>query len=192
MHNLILASSSPYRRQLLSKLGLNFQCHSPAIDETPLADETAPQLALRLAIEKAQAVAEQFPSAIIIGSDQVASVNNQILNKPGNHDNAKLQLLSCSGHTTTFYTGLALLNSDTGALHTAVEPFTAHFRKLSIEAIENYLQREQPYDCAGSFKVEGLGIALFERLEGDDPNSLIGLPLIQLINLLKKEGVEVI
>ncbi|WP_101759416.1 nucleoside triphosphate pyrophosphatase [Oceanicoccus sp. KOV_DT_Chl] len=189
---IILASSSDYRRQLLTRLGLDFEYFSPDIDESAHIDESAQQLACRLAVEKTQAVATHYPNALIIGSDQVASANGSILNKPGNYQRAHQQLSACSGNAVHFYTGLALLNSQTNEIQSVVETFTVHFRTLTAANIGKYLSLEQPYDCAGSFKMEGLGIALFERLEGDDPNSLIGLPLIQLINLLKNQGLEVI
>ncbi|MGK0500866.1 MAG: MAF protein [Oceanicoccus sp.] len=191
MPPLILASSSIYRQQLLARLGLTFQSHSPDIDETPIAGETAAQLVLRLAQQKAQTLTGQYEDALIIGSDQVASLGQQILSKPGNHSNALKQLAACSGKTVTFYTGLALLNSTNQQLQSCVEPFSVQFRTLSTQAIERYLQHEQPYDCAGSFKMEGLGISLFERLSGDDPNSLVGLPLIQLVTMLANEGIDV-
>lgn len=186
---LILASSSSYRRQLLSQLNLAFDCVNPQIDETAKPNETAELLVARLAQEKAKAVAKSHPAHLIIGSDQVAVLNSAIMTKPGNHDSAIAQLQRCSGETVTFYTGLALLNSNTGRLQCCVEPFSVYFRTLDAATIERYLFAEKPYDCAGSFKIEGLGITLFDKLDGDDPNSLIGLPLIQLTSMLAKEGV---
>lgn len=186
---LILASSSPYRRQLLQRLNLPFSHQSPSIDETPKPGESANELVLRLASEKAMTVAENNPYALIIGSDQVAVLDEKILSKPGNAETALQQLSACSGRSVTFLTGLCLLNSQSGRQQQLVEPFTVHFRELTQDQLERYIQIEQPFDCAGSFKMEGLGISLFERLEGDDPNSLIGLPLIQLVKLLNKEGV---
>lgn len=186
---LILASSSPYRRQLLQRLNLPFSHQSPSIDETPKPGESANELVLRLASEKAMTVAENNPYALIIGSDQVAVLDEKILTKPGNAETALQQLSACSGRSVAFLTGLCLLNSRSGQQQQLVEPFTVHFRELTQDQLERYIQIEQPFDCAGSFKMEGLGISLFERLEGDDPNSLIGLPLIQLVKLLNKEGV---
>lgn len=192
MTPIILASSSPYRRQLLQRLALPFQWASPAINETPLPDEDAPQLVARLSEQKARALAAQYPSHLIIASDQAATLNNSILGKPGNHSNAVSQLSRCSGSTIRFYTGLVLLNTDTGKLQQAVEPFAVRFRKLEQGSIERYLLAEKPYDCAGSFKAEGLGIALFQQLSGNDPNSLIGLPLIRLVEFLANENIDVL
>jgi septum formation protein len=192
MTSIVLASSSPYRRQLLSQLGLPFAWASPDIDETALPDETPAALVARLAQAKAQALATRYPAHWLIGSDQAACLDNRILGKPGNLDNARRQLRACSGRRVEFLTGLCLLNSRDGTYETMVEPFAVTFRPLSDRQIEQYLTRERPFDCAGSFKVEGLGIALFERLEGDDPNALIGLPLIQLVTLLQRAGIEVI
>lgn len=192
MPTLVLASSSPFRRQILDKLNLDYECHSPNIDESPLNNEQATQLVERLAIAKAQAVAETYPNALIIGSDQVAVINGNIVGKPHTHDKAAQQLKSASGNAVTFYTGLALHNSTTGNTQSEVVPFSVHFRELNDSMIENYLQAEQPYNCAGSFKSEGMGIALFEKLEGDDPNTLIGMPLIRLIRMLENENFPVL
>lgn len=189
---IILASSSPYRRELLAKLGLTFQWQSPDIDERPSPGESPEVLVARLAQEKARAIARTHDDALIIASDQVAVLNGQILGKPGDHANAVKQLSAASGQPVKFLTSLALLNSHSGRIQVEVIPFTVHFRPLTASEIENYLQKEQPYNCAGSFKSEALGIALFDRLEGDDPNTLIGLPLIRLIRMLKNEGVGVI
>ncbi len=189
---LILASSSPYRRELLTKLGLTFTCQSPDIDESPAPDEQPEALVARLAKEKALAIARHHGVALIIASDQVAVLNGQILGKPGNHTNAVKQLSAASGQAVLFLTSLALLNSSNGQLQLEVVPFTVHFRQLTASEIDNYLHKEQPYNCAGSFKSEALGIALFERLEGDDPNALIGLPIIRLISMLRNEGINVI
>ncbi len=188
MPPLILASSSPFRAQLLAQLGLQFQCVSPDIDESPQPGETAPALVQRLAVAKAQAVASHYPQALIIGSDQCALLNGQILGKPGNHANAVTQLQAARGQSVVFYTGLCLLNSASGHLQCEVVVYQVQFRLLTDAQIEHYLQREQPYHCAGSFKSEGLGIALFERLHGEDPNALIGLPLIRLVAMLSAEG----
>lgn len=186
---LLLASSSPYRKALLERLGLPFTTASPGIDETPLPGEPAESLALRLAESKARTLAKQHPGHWIIGSDQVACLpDGTLLHKPGNHAQALQQLRQSSGHRVLFLTGLCLLDADGGECQLICEPFTAHFRTLSSEEIESYLNREQPYDCAGSFKMEGLGITLFDRLEGRDPNSLVGLPLIALNGMLRNWG----
>lgn len=192
MPQLVLASTSPFRRELLEKLGLPFATAAPEVDETPGQGESPRALVTRLAEAKARAVATQFPNALIIGSDQVAVLNGQILGKPGNHENAVRQLRQASGHSVQFLTGLCLFNSHSGHCQVTVVPFSVVFRPLSEEQIQHYLSREQPYNCAGSFKSEGLGISLFERLEGNDPNSLIGLPLIELIKLLANEGIDVL
>lgn len=189
---LILASTSVFRRELLAKLGLPFTAVAPQVDETPQDRETAPDLAHRLALAKARAVAQQHPNALVIGSDQVALLDNAIVSKSGSHDRAVAQLQRASGKSMIFYTGLALIDSDSKREQIAVIPFSVHFRHLSESQIETYLQREQPYQCAGSFKAEALGIALFERLEGDDPNSLIGLPLIKLCDMLAAENIAVL
>ncbi len=188
---LVLASSSPYRRELLSRLGLPFEHASPNIDESRQPGETAEQLTVRLATQKAQALASRFPNHWIIGSDQVATLaDGSILTKPGEHDRAVDQLTRCSGHPVRFLTGLALLDSSSGRANTLCEAFEVTFRTLSREDIEHYLRTETPYDCAGSFRMEGLGIALFASLEGRDPNSLIGLPLIGLCELLRAWNFE--
>ena len=188
---LLLASSSPYRRDLLKRLGLPFESASPEIDESPVNNESAEHLVTRLARSKAEALATAWPDHWIIGSDQVACLEDgTLLNKPGNHERATEQLLRSSGRRVSFLTGLALLDASSGELQTHCERFHAHFRSLSPEEIENYLHTEQPYDCAGSFKVEGLGIALFSQLEGRDPNSLVGLPLIALNGMLRQWGLN--
>jgi MAF protein len=189
---LILASTSPFRKIILEKLNLAFECAKPNVDETALIDETAIELVERLAIEKAKAVAGQFPNALIIGSDQVALSEGKILGKPHNFENGFKQLTSFSGKAVEFHTGLCVFDSSTGKSLSLVELFTVHFKKLSTQEITAYLNVEQPYNCAGSFKSEGLGICLFEKLEGDDPNTLIGLPLIKLISLLKAQGLDVL
>ncbi|MCG7967097.1 MAG: Maf-like protein [Candidatus Thiodiazotropha taylori] len=189
---LVLASSSPFRRELLSRLGLEFSTSSPDVDESRLNNESAEALVQRLSKLKAMAVAETHPEALIIGSDQVATVDETILGKPGKHEKAVEQLLNASGKRVTFYTGLTLYNSKTGQEQSCCEPFHVHFRTLTQSEIENYLLKEQPYNCAGSFKSEGLGITLFESMEGTDPNALIGLPLIRLITMLRKEGVNIL
>jgi len=192
MQTLVLASSSPFRKTILDKLNLPYSTHSPDTDESALADETPAELVSRLAEQKARAVRQHYPDALIIGSDQVAVLDGNIIGKPHTHQRATEQLRNTSGRSVTFYTGLSLYNAQTGRSQTDVVPFTVHFRHLSEAMIESYLQAEQPYNCAGSFKSEGLGIALFDRLEGDDPNTLIGLPLIRLIEMLEKEGVPVL
>jgi len=192
MQQLILGSSSPFRAELLSKLGLPFITASPDIDESPLAGETPEQLVLRLSEQKARAIAVKYTNALIIASDQVAVLDGQILGKPGDHVNAVKQLTASSGKTVRFLTGLALYNSQSQKMHSLVELFEVCFNNLSLEQIEFYLHTEQPYQCAGSFKSEGFGISLFSKLSGDDPNSLIGLPLIKLIQLLAAEDIDVL
>ena len=187
---LVLASTSAYRKQLLQKLGLPFDTAAPDVDESPLDDESPQQLVMRLAEAKARAVAQQFPDALIIGSDQVAVIGDSILGKPGNFENAVAQLRAAAGKQVDFKTGLCLYNSGNQHGQTCCETYSVVFRQLSDEQIKSYVRREQPYDCAGSFKSEGLGIALFERLMGEDPNTLVGLPLIALIRMLEKEGIN--
>jgi len=187
--NVVLASSSQYRRAVLSKLNIEFQTASPDVDETALPGETPQQLVTRLAEKKAMAIAKNHPNALIIGSDQVAVIDGRILGKPGSFEVAKQQLNDASGKTITFLTGLCLFNSVSQQAQVECVPFNVHFRDLTEQQIENYLHAEEPYDCAGSFKSEGFGICLFEKLEGDDPNTLIGLPLIRLIDMLNNEGL---
>lgn len=187
---ILLASSSIYRRQLLQKLGVSFESASPDIDEAALPGETARQLVMRLAQAKANKLAQTHKHHLIIGSDQVATYENNILGKPQNHDAAIGQLEQFSGRQITFLTSLCLLNSQEAQCQLSVESCTVKFRTLSKNQIESYLTKEQPYDCAGSFKSEGLGIALFESIHTDDPNTLIGLPLIRLTDMLIKEGVD--
>lgn len=189
---LVLASSSPYRREVLSRLGVEFSSVSPDIDESSREGEHPQALVCRLAENKALAVAASHPKALIIGSDQVATLDDRILGKPGNHERAVEQLSLVSGRRVTFHTGLCLLNSETGERQLRSEPFYVEFRQLNSKEIENYLRKEQPYNCAGAFKSEGLGICLFKRMEGDDPASLIGLPLIQLVDMLRNEGLDVL
>lgn len=191
MPELLLASSSPYRRHLLERLGLPFTTASPEVVETPFEAEPPEALALRLARSKARALAPKEPTdLLIIGSDQVASLDGRCLGKPGDHSSAFEQLRSASGRTVTFHTGLCLYDARTGVDETRCDTFRAHFRPLTEAQIDRYLKKEQPYDCAGAFKMEGLGICLFERLEGDDPNALIGLPLIRLTELLQNAGLD--
>ena len=187
---LVLASTSRYRRELLGRLQLPFESAAPDVDETALQGETPPQTALRLAQLKARAVAQKFPAALIIGSDQVATLDGAQIGKPGEHARALAQLKSMQGRAVVFHTALCLLNSASGRMQVREIPVTVHFRQLSDAQIEAYLRKEQPYDCAGSAKSEGLGIALVERYEGDDPNALIGLPLIALTDMLRGEGLD--
>ncbi|MCK8045305.1 Maf-like protein [Shewanella sp. 1CM18E] len=189
---IVLASTSPFRQQLLKKLQLPFTCCSPEVDETALDNESPTELVLRLANSKAAAGLEQHPGKVVIGSDQVAVIDGKIIGKPLNRETAIKQLTAASGKAITFYTGLALHNGANGQQDAIVEPFVVHFRTLTNKQICNYVDMEQPFYCAGSFKSEGLGIALFEKLEGKDPNTLIGLPLISLIDLLNKQGIDVI
>jgi len=189
---IVLASTSIYRSQLLSTLQLPFQTASPNVDETPVVGESAKRTAQRLSQLKAQAVAQQYPNALIIGSDQVALLDDQQLGKPLTHDNAVLQLRAMRGKTVDFFTAVSLLNALTKDMQTALAATRVSFRDISDEEIERYLRKEQPYHCAGSAKSEGLGIALIKRIEGDDPNALIGLPLILLIDMFKKQGVEIL
>ena len=189
---LILASTSPFRRQLLARLELPFETRAPEVDEHFRPGEDAATLTARLAEAKARAVAAREASALVIGSDQVAVLGGGILGKPGAHDRAVAQLSKAAGKTVDFLTGLCLMDSLSGRIQRGVIPFRVVFRPLSAQQIENYLRREKPYQCAGSFKSEGLGIALFERLEGADPTSLIGLPLIRLIQMLEAEGVTIL
>lgn len=188
--NIILASSSPYRKQLLQKLGVGFESLSPDIDETPTEQETPTELVCRLAEAKARALSGSHSNHLIIGSDQVATIGGRTIGKPLNHTTALGQLESFCGKEVLFMTGLCLLNSATGRAQITVEHYIVRFRPLTRTQLTNYLNKEQPFDCAGSFKVEGLGICLFERLSGDDPNTLIGLPLIALTRMLENEGVD--
>ena len=182
---LLLASSSVYRKSLLEKFGLAFDTCSPDIDESALPAEDAQTLVRRLAVLKALAVTPQYPEHLIIASDQVAVLGDKILGKPGDFDNAVAQLSACSGQVVTFYTSLCVHDARSDVSTTLVEPFEVGFRDLNEVEIHNYIKMEQPLDCAGSFKSEGLGVSLFKRMEGDDPTSLIGLPLIELCNILR-------
>lgn len=175
---------------LLEKLQLPFDCAAPQVDETPLPGESAEALVLRLATAKAQALALAYPEHLIIGSDQVCVIDGSITGKPHTEGNARAQLRQASGQAVTFYTGLALYNGRSKQLQALCEPFHVHFRALSEAEIAAYVRLEQPLNCAGSFKSEGLGIALFDRLEGRDPNTLIGLPLIALLEMLRAEGIN--
>lgn len=189
---LILASTSPYRRELLGRLGIPFDVASPDTDETALPGESPEALALRLSEAKARAIAGQHPDALIIGSDQVATVDGKIYGKPGTHARAVQQLLELSGKTVNFFTGLCLLNSATGEAEVRGIPTLVTFRDLDQAEIEAYLQREPAYNCAGSAKSEGLGIALLKSMRGDDPNALVGLPLIALCDMLRRQGLRVL
>ncbi|MEW6332486.1 MAG: Maf family nucleotide pyrophosphatase [Pseudomonadota bacterium] len=189
---LILASSSPYRRELLERLKIPFEVTAPEVDETPHPGETPEKLVERLAIEKAQKIAGKTRGVLVIGSDQVAVYNGHIVGKPHSHDKAVQQLREASGRTVTLYTGLALINADTQRIQREIIPYRVSFRRLTDDQIESYLRKEQPYSCAGSVKSEGLGIALLDKFEGDDPNTLIGLPLIRLVRMLENEGIKII
>lgn len=188
---LVLASSSPYRRELLTRLRLPFTWGAPQIDESRRPDEDAEALVHRLSLEKAQALSASHSQHLIIGSDQVAVLGSQIIGKPHTLERAREQLMAASGNSVTFLTGLTLLNSATGQQQTDCVPFTVHFRPLSEAQIVRYLTAEQPFDCAGSFKAEGLGISLFRSTEGSDSNSLIGLPLIRLVDMLQASGIDI-
>ena len=189
---LILASTSPYRKRLLERLQIPFSCTAPNVDESPLPGEQPEALAERLARAKAQAISARQPGALVIGSDQVASLDGRSIGKPGGFAAAEQQLRDSSGRTVQFYTGLALAGPAAGECHSCVEVFSVAFRRLSEAEIEAYLLKEQPYDCAGSFKCEGLGIALFERMIGDDPTALEGLPLIASCRLLREAGLDIL
>ena len=186
---LVLGSTSRYRSELLQRLRIPFEVAAPDVDETPLPGESPRDLALRLSLAKARAVAARFPQAVVIGSDQVADLHGEPLGKPGNHANAVAQLRRMRGHTVVFQTALSVVCLETGFAQSALAPVQVLFRDLSNAEIEAYLQAEQPYDCAGSAKSEGLGISLLERIDSDDPTALIGLPLIRTCQLLRAAGV---
>jgi septum formation protein len=189
---LVLGSTSPYRRELLSRLRLAFEVAAPAVDETPLPGETPRQIALRLALAKAKAVAAAHPDAVVIGSDQVADLAGEPLGKPGTHENAVVQLARMSGQTVVFHTAVAVVCADTGFEQLELAPVKVQFRKLSAEEIEHYLHAEQPYDCAGSARSEGLGVALLDGIDSDDPTALVGLPLIRTCRMIRAAGVKVL
>lgn len=189
---LILGSTSPYRRELMERLHTPFTTAAPDIDETRLVDESAHAMVARLSLQKAQAVAVQFPDALIIGSDQCAVLHDRVIGKPHTHEKAMQQLRNASGETVVFLTGLCLLDSHTGNYQLDVVPFQVDFRQLSDAEIDNYLHKDQPYNCAGSFRSESLGITLFKRMYGDDPTALMGLPLIRLSEMLRQAGVELL
>ena len=189
---LILGSTSIYRRELLGRLRIPFSVESPHVDEVALPGETPEMLAQRLALAKAQAVAARFPEAIVIGSDQVADLDGTALGKPGEHARAVLQLRQMSGKLVIFQTAIAVVCLESGFYQQALAPVKVQFRHLSESEIENYLQAEKPYDCAGSAKSEGLGIALLERIDNDDPTALVGLPLIRTATLLRAAGLDLL
>lgn len=187
---LVLASTSPFRKALLDRLQLEYETDSPDIDETPLDNESIEAMVVRLAEQKARAVADRHPDALIIGSDQSAVLNGEVLTKSGGYGKAFQQLKNASGQRIVFQTGLSLLNTRTQNIQSACVPYTVEFKELTDTMIDQYLKKEEPYNCAGSFKSEALGIALFKRFEGEDPNALIGLPLIRLIEMLNNEGLS--
>ena len=187
---LILGSTSAYRRELLSRLNISFSVESPDVEETPLPDEPPAELARRLALAKANAVAARFPDCIVIGSDQVADLDGLALGKPGTHDRAVTQLRQMRGRTVIFQTAVAVVCLDSGFCQQSLAPVKVVFRALEDAEIENYLRQEQPYDCAGSAKSEGLGIALLDAIESDDPTALVGLPLIRTSRMLRAAGIS--
>lgn len=189
---LILGSTSPYRRELMQRLQTPFITAAPDIDETRLADESARDMVLRLSLEKAKAVATRHPDALIIGSDQCAVLHEQVIGKPGSHENAVKQLQNSSGKTVAFLTGLCLYDSRDGSYQLDVVPFSVDFRELTAAEIDLYLRKDQPYNCAGSFRSESLGITLFKRMHGDDPTALMGLPLIRLSQMLQQAGLDLL
>ena len=189
---LILGSTSAYRRELLERLRVPFAVESPHVDETPLAGEVPAALARRLALAKAQAVAQRFPDCVVIGSDQVADLDGLALGKPGTHDRAVAQLRQMSGHTIIFQTAVAVVCQQSGFCQEQLAPVKVTFRTLDDAEIESYLHAEQPYDCAGSAKSEGLGIALLSRIDNDDPTALVGLPLIRTSQMLRAAGIDLL
>jgi septum formation protein len=192
VRTLILGSTSRYRRELLARLAIPFEVVSPEVDETPLPGEAPTQLALRLALAKARAVATNFPKAVVIGSDQVADLNGLPLGKPGNHERAVAQLRQMRGQTVVFQTAVAVVCAESGFEQVELAAVKVKFRELSDAEIENYLRAEQPYDCAGSAKSEGLGIALLDSIESDDPTALVGLPLIRTSRMLRAAGITLL
>ncbi len=187
---LVLASGSPYRRELLSRLKLPFQVAPPDVDESPLSGELPKDTCLRLAVDKARKIAESWPNAMVIGSDQVATLKGEVIGKPGNHERALQQLRRASGQDMTFHTALCLLNALTGHLQVECVDVKVRYRSLSEAQIERYLRLDKPYDCAGSGRIETLGITLVEWVQSDDPTALVGLPLITLTTMLQREGIE--
>ncbi|MGD8497404.1 MAG: Maf family nucleotide pyrophosphatase [Chromatiales bacterium] len=192
MRRLVLASSSPYRRALLERLQVPFDVVRPEVDEAVSPGEAPTDYVERLARRKAEASSGTYADALIIGSDQCAVLDGHILGKPQSRERARTQLADCAGRAVVFHTGLCVLDTRTNEAQIAEVPYTVHFRRLEPAAIEAYLDREAPYDCAGSFKAEGLGVALFERMEGEDPTALIGLPLIRLSAMLRRAGLDVL
>jgi len=188
----ILGSTSKYRAELMNRLGIAFERAAPDVDETPLPGETPEQIARRLALAKARDVARRFPQAVVIGSDQVADLAGQPLGKPGTHERAVQQLRAMRGQTVVFQTALAVVCAETGFEQADLAAVRVVFRDLGDDEIEHYLRAEQPYDCAGSAKSEGLGIALLERIDNDDPTALVGLPLIRTCRLLRAAGVKLL
>jgi septum formation protein len=189
---LVLGSTSPYRRELLSRLRLEFRVDAPDVDETPLPGESPYALALRLALAKARSVAARFPEAVVIGSDQVADMDGEPLGKPGSHEKAVAQLRRMSGRTVVFQTALSVVCLATGFEQSDLAPVKVKFRNLTDEEIEAYLLAERPYDCAGSARSEGLGIAILDAIESDDPTALVGLPLIRTCRMIRAAGVKVL
>jgi len=189
---LILASTSLYRRELLGRLRIPFEVAAPRVDETPIPGEAPRALALRLALAKAQAVAVQFPQAVVIGSDQVADLEGQPLGKPGQHDRAVAQLQSMRGRVVIFQTAVSVVCQASGFADTQLASVKVQFRELSDAEIEAYLLAEEPYDCAGSAKSEGLGIALLDQIDNDDPTALVGLPLIRTCQMIRAAGVRIL
>jgi septum formation protein len=189
---LVLGSTSPYRRELLSRLHLEFRVEAPDVDETPLAGESPHALAVRLALAKARSVAARFPEAVVIGSDQVADMDGEPLGKPGNHENAVAQLRRMRGRTVVFQTALSVVCLANGFEQSDLAPVKVKFRTLTDEEIEAYLLAERPYDCAGSARSEGLGIAILDAIESDDPTALVGLPLIRTCRLIRAAGIKVL
>ncbi|MEJ8848976.1 Maf family nucleotide pyrophosphatase [Variovorax rhizosphaerae] len=188
----ILASTSRYRRELMNRLRLPFEVHAPEVDETPFPGESPGALASRLALEKARAVARHFPEAVVIGSDQVADLAGESLGKPGDHQRATAQLQRMRGQTLIFQTAVAVVCEAAGFAQQDIAAVRVVFRNLDDAAIERYLRLEQPYDCAGSAKSEGLGIALLEAIDSDDPSALVGLPLIRTCRMLRAAGVDLL
>lgn len=189
---LILASSSPFRKQLLKRLQLDFECLSPDVDESLHSGEAAVEYVRRLALAKARTVARQHPDAVVIGSDQCAVLDDEILGKPGNHANAMRQLRRAQGKTVRFHTAVCVIRHNSAIELLEEVPFDVEFRRLGDQQLEHYLQVEQPYQCAGSFMAEGYGACLFRRMQGEDPNALIGLPLFKLVEMLETAGIVVV
>ena len=189
---IVLASTSPYRKSILERIGITFITCSPQFDETPIPNESPDDLVKRLSIGKARAVQENYPDSFIIGSDQIAILNDKIIGKPANHDHAVIQLQESSQSIVKLISGVALLNTKTNQIQYAFDTTEVEFKKLSNEQIQRYLEREKPYNCCGSLKAEGIGVSLLKRISGDDPNTLIGLPVIQLICLFENQGVHFI